>query len=160
MSQVYAIPLQQVQLQKHRVIAGVITMFMTVPLATALVVFHFSGGRQSISAREMVRPMVVLTIAGAALWLHTSTLESFRIQLDGDRITQTQNRPFGMPPSKISFTRQDIAYIREFRKDGLMIHGRGSKGTYIDMYIPRTLEDYDDLRSRLAAWHPIRDSWL
>ena len=160
MPQVYAIQPERVRLQKHRVTAGVITMFVTVPLTTALVVFYFSGGRQSLSAQEMVRPMVMLTIAGAALCLHTSTLGSFRIELEGDRITQSQNRPLGMPPSKISFARQDIAGILEFRKHGLMIHGRGSKGAYIDMYIPRTLENYDDLRSRLAAWHPIRNSWL
>jgi hypothetical protein len=160
MSQVYVIPPERVQLQKHRITIGVITMFITVPLATALVVFCFSGGRQSLSAQEMVRPMVGLTIVGIALWLHTSTLGSFRIELEGERITHTQNRPFGMSPLKISFPRQDIAHIREVCKDGLYIHGRGSKGAYIDMYIPRTLENYDDLRSRLAAWHPIQDSWL
>jgi hypothetical protein len=160
MSQVYVIPPERVQLQKHRITSGVITMFITVPLATALVVFCFSGGRQSLSAQEMVRPMVGLTIAGIALWLHTSTLGSFRIELEGDRITQTQNRPFGISPLKLSFPRQDIAHIREVRKDGLYIHGRGSNGKYIDMHIPRTLENYDDLRSRLAAWHPIQDSWL
>jgi hypothetical protein len=160
MSQVYVIPPERVQLQKHRITSGVITMFITVPLATARVVFCFSGGRQSLSAQEMVRPMVGLTIAGIALWLHTSTLGSFRIELEGDRITQTQNRPFGISPLKLSFPRQDIAHIREVRKDGLYIHGRGSNGKYIDMHIPRTLENYDDLRSRLAAWHPIQDSWL
>jgi hypothetical protein len=116
MSQVYVIPPERVQLQKHRITSGVITMFITVPLATALVVFCFSGGRQSLSAQEMVRPMVGLTIAGIALWLHTSTLGSFRIEVEGDRITQTQNRPFGMSPLKLSFLRQDIAHIREVRK--------------------------------------------
>ena len=160
MSRVYAIPPARVQLEKHRITAGVITLFVAVPLSTALVVFCLSRGHQSLSAQEMVRPMVGLTIVSAALWLQTSTLGSFRIELDDDRITQTQNRPFGMSPVRISFSRQDIAHIREVRKDGLMVHGRGSKGAYIDLHIPRTVENYDDLRSRLAAWHPIHDSWL
>jgi hypothetical protein len=160
MPQCYAIPPERVQLQKYRVTAGVITLFVAVPLSTALVSFFFLGGHQSLSAQEMVRPMVGLTIVSAALRLQTSTLKSLRIELGDDRITQTQNRPFGISPLKISFARHDIAHIRELRKDGLMIHGRGSKGAYIDMYVPRTLEKYDELRSRLAAWHPIRDSWL
>jgi hypothetical protein len=149
-----------VQLEKHRITAGVITLFVAVPLSTALVVFCFSRGHQSVSAQEMIRPMVGLTIVSAALWLHTSTLGSFRIELDDDRITQTQNRPFGMSPLKISFARQDVAHIRKVHKDGLMIHGRGSKGAYIDMHIPRTVENYDDLCSRLASLQPIHNSWL
>jgi hypothetical protein len=53
-SRVYAIPPEQVKLQKHRVIAGVITLFVGVPLSTALVGFCFLGGHQSLSAQEMV----------------------------------------------------------------------------------------------------------
>ena len=160
MPRVYAIPPARVKLEKHRITAAVITLFVAVPLSTALVGLCLPGGRQSLSAQEMVRPMVGLAVVSAALWLQTSTLKSFRIELDDGDITQTQDRPFGMLPLRISFARQDIARIREVRKDGLMIHGRNSKGKYIDMHIPRTLENYDDLRSRLAAWHPIRNSWL
>ena len=159
-SRVYAIPPEQVKLQKHRVTAGVITLFVAVPLSTALVGFCFLGGHQSLSAQEMVRPMVGLTIVSAALWFQTSTLKSLRIELDDERITQTQNRPFGMSPAKISFARQDIAHIREVPKHGLYIHGRGSKGKYVELHVPRTVENYEDLRSRLAAWQPIHDSWL
>jgi hypothetical protein len=160
MPQVYAIPPERVQLQKYRVTAGVITLFVAVPLSTALVGFFFLGGHQSLSAQEMVRPMVGLTIVSAALWFQTSTLKSLRIELDDERIAQTQNRPLGMPPLKISFARQDIAHIREVRKEGLYILGRGINGKYIELHIPRTVGNYDDLRSRLAAWHPIHDSWL
>ena len=160
MSRVYAIPAAQVKLQKHRVTAGVITLFVAVPLSAALVASCFSGVHQSLTAQDMFRPMVGLTIVSAALWLQTSTLKSFRVELDDDRITQTQNRPLGIPPLKISFARTDIAHIREVRKEGLYIHGRGSNGKYTELHIPRTVENYDDLRSRLAAWHPIHDSWL
>jgi hypothetical protein len=159
-SRVYAIPPAQVKLQKYRVTAGVVTLFVAVPLSTALVGFCLPGGHQSLSAQEMARPMVGLTIVSAALWLRMSTLKSLRIELDDERITQTQSRPLRMPPLKISFARQDIAHIREVRKEGLYIHGRGSNGKYIELHIPRTVENYDDLRSRIAAWHPIRDAWL
>jgi hypothetical protein len=149
-----------VKLQKLRITAGVITLFVAVPLSTALVVFCLPGRHLSLSAQEMARPMVGLTIVGAALWLRMSTLKSLRIELDDERIAQTQNRPLGMPPLKISFARQDIAHIREVRKEGLYILGRGINGKYIELHIPRTVGNYDDLRSRLAAWHPIHDSWL
>jgi hypothetical protein len=159
-SRVYAIPPEQVKLEKQRITAGVIALLVAVPLSTALVVFCFSSGHQSLSAQEMVRPMVGLTIVSAGLCLRMSTLKSLRIELDDERITQTQNRPFGMSPAKISFARQDIAHIREVLKHGLYIHGRGGNGKYIELHIPRTVEHYDDLRSRLAAWQPIHDSWL
>jgi hypothetical protein len=94
------------------------------------------------------------------LWLHASMMKSFQIQLEDDRITRIQNHPFGHSTLKISIARQDVGHIREAPKSGLYLRGRNGDGRWIDLQIPRTLENYDDLRSRLAAWHPIGDSWL
>ena len=160
MSYVYKIPKEAVQQQKRAIVTATLTLFICVPLLTVAAGLLFHSDRSTLTTRDIWSIMLMLGIPCALLWLHANVMKSFRIQLEDDRITRVQNHPFGLSPLKISFARQDIGHIREVQKDGLYLRGRDQDGRWADIQVPRTVENYDDLRCRLAAWHPIHDSWL
>jgi hypothetical protein len=159
-SYLYKIPKEAVQQQKRAIVAATLTLFVCVPLFTIAAGSLFHLDRSTLTTRDIWSITTMLGIPCALLWLNANAMKSFRIQLEDDRVIRIQNHPLGFSPLIISFVRKDIGHIREVRKDGLYIHGRGCNGKYIELHIPRTVENYDDLRSRLAAWHPIHDSWL
>jgi hypothetical protein len=160
MVRVYRIPTEQVQNERRRLAIAIITLFVAVPGSVALIVLFLPLGPRSLGIRDVAQMLFMLALPCAALWLHTVTLPSLQIQLEDERITRTQNHPLLRTPLRISFRRDEIANIREVRKSGLMIRGRGSKGRYIDLHIPRLVENYDELKGYLNAWHPVHDSWL
>jgi len=131
---------------------------MSIVFGLIALYFHFDF--HGITFHDVVTFSLTLILPCTALWLRANALCSLRIELDDDHITRTALLPLRRTPQQISFLREDVAHIREVPKQGLMVHGRNFRGRYIDLEIPRSLQGYDDLRSRLAAWHPIRESWL
>lgn len=156
---VYTVPAEQVKLQKTKMVVGAVTLWVAVPVATWLTVVCFRLKVNSITD-EFVRPLVGLALITAVMLLSAVCPYSLRIELEDDTIRRIQSRPFGLAPLVISFSRGDIAHIRENQKYGIMVHGRGRKGRYLDLHIPRFINNYDELRGRLAAWQPIQNSWL
>jgi len=153
-------PIEAVHQQKRAILAASLTLFIGVPLLTIAAATLFHLDRSTLSTRDLCSIGSMLGPPCVLLWLHANMMKSFQIQLEDDRITRVQNHPFGRSTLKISIARQDVGHIREVQKSGLYLHGRDGDGRWIDLPIPRTLENYQDLRSRLAAWHPIHDSWL
>ncbi len=129
-------------------------------ISFGLMVLYFRLDVSTLTRHDLVVFTVALTLPCAALWSRALTLRSLRIELDDRRITRIQSHPLTRSQQRISFCREDIAHIREVRKEGLIVYGRNSNGRYLDLYIPRSVENYDELRSRLAAWQPIHESWL
>jgi hypothetical protein len=160
MVRVYRIPPERVQREKRRMATAIITLFVALPVSIGLVALYFRLDLRSLTLRDFASTILMLGIPCAALWLHTLTLPSLKIEFEDDRITKTQVRPFGTAPLKLSFDREEINHIREVRRSGLMVRGRGSRGRYIDLHIPRSVENYDDLKSRLTAWYPVQESWM
>jgi hypothetical protein len=158
-TRVYRISPENLRREKQRLAAGIITMFVAVPLSVALVAWFMRLDAGSLTTHDVGVLIVGLGLPSAALFLNTLTLPSLRVEIEDDRITKTQNRPIG-GSLRISFNRQEIGHIREVGKHGLMIRGLGRRGRYIDVQIPRLLEDYDELKGRLAAWQPIHKSWI
>ena len=158
--QIYKLPEEAVQQQKRAILAASVTLFIGVPLLTVAVGTLFHLDRSTLTTRDLWSIGLMLGLPCMLLWLHANMMKSFQIQLEDDRITRVQNYPFGHSTLKISIARQDVGHIREVPKSGLYLHGRNGDGRWIDLQIPRALENYDDLRSRLAAWHPIHHSWL
>jgi len=156
--QIYKMPKQAVQRQKRGVLAGSVTLFAGVPLFTIAAgkLFHASG---TLDWRDVWSIFIMLAIPCAMLWLSTNVMKSIRIQLEDNRITRVQNHPFGHSTLTISIARTDIGHIREVSKDGLYVRGRNPDGRWIDLHVPRSIENYDELRSRLAAWQPIQETW-
>ena len=87
-------------------------------------------------------------------------MKSLRIEMKDDRISGIQKLPFARSPHTISFARHDIGYIGEGRHSGLYIHGRNSEGRWTDLHLPASLENYGDIRARLATCQPIRGTLL
>jgi hypothetical protein len=160
MVRVYKIPQGVSQLEKRRAIAAILGVLVAMPVCVGMVALCFRLDTHSLSVHDVVTAIAMLGIPCAAVLLHSFTLPSLRIELEDERITRTQNRPLGASPLRISFDRREINHIREVRNSGLMVHGRGSKGRYIDLQIPRSVENYDELKARLAAWQPIHESLL
>jgi hypothetical protein len=160
MQRVYTVPPEQLQLEKRKLIAGAIALPIAVPAGFLLAMFCLRVNTGSMSADDYVRPLVGIGVLCAGLWVRALTLSSLRIELEDNRITRTQHRPFGLKPLRISFNRTDIAHIREIPKHGLIICVRNIQKRYVDLEIPKSIENYDDLRGHLASWQPIHDSWL
>jgi len=160
MSRVYRISPETAQHERRRLTTAIITLLVILPVIIGLMALYFRLDPRSLTAHDLVSTMFMVGLPCAGLWLQSLTLGSLRIELDDNRITRIQNRPLWGSPSRISFERQTIAHIREVGKNGLMIHGPGRKGRYIDLHIPRTVENYEELRVRLAAWQPVQVSWL
>jgi len=158
--QIYKMPKEAVQQQKRAILAASLTLFIGVPLLTIAAGTLFHLDRSTLTTLDLCSIAWMLRLPCMALWLHANMMKSFQIQLEDDRITRIQNHPFGHFTLKISIARQDVGHIREVQKSGLYLHGRNGDGRWIDLQIPRSLENYDDLRSRLAVWHPIHDSLL
>jgi len=154
------IPLETQQVEQRRAVAIAVGFVLGMSIVFGLIALYFRFDFQGIRFHDVVPFTLTLILPCAALWLRAHALCSLRIELDDDRITRTELLPLRHTTQRISFLREDIAHIREIPKQGLMVRGPNSKGRYIDLEIPRSLQDYDDLRSRLAAWHPIRESWL
>ena len=159
MLHIYKMPAEAMQQQKRAVLAGSIALFVGVPLATIAVGTLFHLDRSTLTSHDVWSIAIMLGIPCVMLWLSTNVTKSFQIQLEDERITRLQNHPLGRSVLKISFARQDIGHIREVQKSGLYLRGRNSDGRWIDLQIPRSIENYDDLRSRLAAWQPIHETW-
>ena len=156
---VYKIPKKTIQQQKYAVLAASLTLFICVP------VFTFAAGKLShasgaFSWHDVWSVALMLGIPCAMLWLSTNVMESIQIRLEDDRIVRMQNHPFGLSKLEIAFGRRDIGHIREVSRDGLYLRGRNPNGRWIDLWVPRSIENYDDLRTRVAAWHPIRQTWI
>lgn len=158
MLQIYKMPKQAVQHQKRAILAASLTLFIGVPWLTVAAGTLFHLDRSTLTTRDLWSIGSALGLPCMLLWLHANMMKSFQIQLEDDCITRIQNHPFGHSTLKISIARQDVGHIREVAKFGLYLHGRIRDGRWIDLQIPRALENYDDLRSRLVAWHPIHDS--
>lgn len=157
---VYKIPPQTVRREKQRVAAGVITLFVAVPVSVAVFALFARLDIPSITTHDVGVLLFGLGLPSAAVWTRTVMLRSLRIELDDGRITMTQDRLFWGSPLRISFSREEVGHIREVGKSGLMVRGRGTKGRYIDLHIPPFVENYDELKGRLAAWQPVHKSWL
>ena len=155
----YKIPPEAVRDRKIKIRVASLTLLLVVPAVTAAA-GRFLPLDRSLTLHDIYSMLWMLGLPCALLWLYTTAMPSLQIQLEDDRITQLLNLPFTRSPRKISFARTDIAHIREVGKSGLYVHGRSAEGKYFDLHVPRSLENYDDLRSRLAAWHPIQPSWL
>jgi len=160
LSRTYAIPSQQLRNEERRAVGAGLGFALGLPLGLGLVLFSFFPDTGTLTRRDLVLFGTTLVLPGVGLWLRALTLRSLRVELQDQRITLSQRLPLTRSPRQISFCREDVAHIREIRKDGLIICGRNSKGKYLDLHIPRTVDNYDDLRSRLAAWHPIQESWF
>lgn len=149
-----------VQQQKHAVLAGSISLCVFVPLSTIVVGTLFHVDRSTLTSRDVWSIAIILVMPCTMLWLSANVMQSLQIQLEDDHITRIQDQPLGLSAWKISFARQDIGHIREVQKAGLYLHGRNSDGRWIDLHVPRMIENYDDLRARLAAWQPIHETWI
>lgn len=158
MSRTYTIPPQQLRNEERRALGAGLGFALGLPLGLGLVLLSFFPDAGTLTRHDLVVFGLTLILPGVALLLRARTLRSLRVELDDQRVTLSQRLPLTRSPRQISFSRGDVAHIREIRKDGLMICGRNSQGKYLDLRIPRILENYDDLRSRLAAWHPIQES--
>jgi hypothetical protein len=157
---VYKIPPQTVRREKQRVAAGVITLFVAVPLSVGVFAVLGRVDVPSLTTHDVGVFLFGLGLPSAALWTRTIMLRSLRIELEDSRITMTQDRLFWGYPLRISFSREEISHIREVGKSGLMVRGLGTKGRYIDLHIPPFVENYDELKGRLSAWQPVHKSWL
>ena len=153
-------PKAAVQQQKRAILVASLTLFMGVPLLAVAAGTLFHLDRNTLTTRDLWSIGAILGLPCMLLWLYANIMKSFQIHLEDDRITQVQNHSFGHFTFKTSIARQDIGHIREVPKSGLYLRGRKSDGRWIDLQIPRSLENYDDLRSRLAAWQPIQEGWL
>ena len=158
MLQIYKMPGAAVKQQKRAVIAAALTLFIGVPLLTIVAGTLFHLDRGTLSSRDVLSIAVMLGIPCTILWLSTNVMKSVQIQLENDRITRIQNHPFAHSILKITFSSQDIGHIREVSKSGLYLRGRNSDGRWADLHVPRSIENYDEIRAHLAAWHPIRKS--
>ena len=137
MVRVYRIPPEKVQHERQRIATAVITLLVVMPVSVGLIAVYFRLDLHSLTIHDIVTPMLMVGAACAVLWLYTLTLSSLQIELDDDRITRTHRLLWGSP-LKVSFGRDDVGHIREVGKSGLMIRGRGRKGRYIDLHIPRS----------------------
>jgi hypothetical protein len=155
---VYNMPKQAVQQQKRTVVAAAATLFVGVPLFTIAAgkLLHLNG---TLTGRDVWSISIMLGIPCAILWLSTTVMKSVQIQLGEDRITRIQNHPFGHSQLKVTFARHEIGHIREVSKSGLYLRGRNSDGRWIDLDVPRSIENYDEIRTHLATWYPIRETW-
>jgi hypothetical protein len=161
MLRVYKIPPQTVRREGQRAIAAAIALFLAVPLSVAVAAIALYARLDlQFTTHDAGVFLFGLGLPGAALWVRSYMLRSLRIELEDGRISMTHDRPFWQSPLRISFDRQDIGHIREVGNSGLMIRGRGHRGRYIDLHIPRFVENYDELKSQLSAWQPIRNSWM
>ena len=138
MVRVYRIPPEKVQHERQRIATAFITLLVVIPVSVGLIAVCFRLDSHTLTIHDIVTPMLMVGTACAVLWLCTRTLPSLQIELDDDRITKTQDRPLWGSPLTISFGRDDIGHIREVGRSGLMIRGRGRKGRYIDLHIPRS----------------------
>lgn len=160
MLHIYKMPKEAVQQQKRAILAASLTLFIGVPRLTVAAGTLFHLDRSTLTTRDFWSIGSMLGLPCLLLWLHANMMKSIQIQLEDARIIRIQNHPFGHSTLKISIARQDVGHIREAPKSGLYLEGRNGDGRWIDLQIPSTLESYEDLRSRLAAWHPIGDAWL
>ena len=161
MLKVYKISPEQLKTQKRRTIGAVIGLLIGVP-AGAVGAAMFVGLRlTSFTARDIAVPFAIgVGLPALALWLRAVTMPFLRFELEDDRVTRVQQNPLTHALQRLSFSRGEIRNIREVGKWGLVIHGRGNGGKYIDLQVPPYLENYDELRGHLAAWQPIHNTWL
>jgi hypothetical protein len=160
MVRVYKVSPENVQSERRRLATAVIILCVMLPLSIGLIALCFHLDPHSLTTHDYLSVIVGLGMPCAALWLCTLTLPSLKIELEDDRITKTQERPLWGTPLKVSFSRDDVSHIREVGKSGLMIRGRGRNGRYIDLHIPRLVENYDELKTSLATWQPVQNSWI
>jgi hypothetical protein len=154
--QIYKMPKEAVQEQKRAILAASLTLFIGVPLLTVAAGTFFHLDRSTLTTRDLWSIGSMLGLPCMLLWLYANMMKSFQIQLEDDRIARVQNHPFGHSTLKISIARQDVGHIREVPKSGLYLHGRNGDGRWIDLQIPRTLEDYEGppLPPRCVVSHP------
>lgn len=160
MSRTHVIPPQHSLLEERRAISAGLGLLLGTPIGFGIVALCLRFRLRDLSLNDFRLFAITLIPPAIALWVRATTLRSLRIELEENRLTRIQKHPLTRSPQRLSFTREDVAHIREIPKQGLMVHGRNSKGRYLDLEVPRSLENYDDLRSRLAAWQPIHESWL
>jgi hypothetical protein len=160
MLKIYRVSPEQLRTQKRRTVGAAIALFIGVPVGGALGAMCVGLRLSSITTRDIPTFAISLGLPVLALLLRAVTMPSLRYELEDDRVTRVQQNPLTRALQRLSFSRREIRHIREVRKSGLVIHGRGSGGKYIDLEIPPYIENYDELRGHLAAWQPIHDSWI